>query len=221
MTKLTDSQLVVLSAAAAREDGAAVPPLRMMKAAALKVGASLVARKLMRETRAKPGMPVWRSDEEGRGISLIITKAGRKAINADDAEEMHKAKLKVKVSSPPTPAGKSKDASEPQDDRSQQVAQPSGSEATGTEAKRRRAVAPEVTATNAKRTVSKQAMLIKMLSGKDGATLDAMIAATGWLPHTTRAMLTGLRKKGFTLERVREEGVTTYRITGQLDQAGA
>lgn len=219
MTKLTDSQLVVLSAAATREDGAAVLPLRMMKAAALKVGASLVARKLMRETRAKPGMPVWRSDEEGRGISLIITKAGLKAINADDAEEMHKAK--AKVSCPPTPAGKSNDVSEPQDDCSQQVAQPSGSRATGAEAKRLRVVAPEVTAPNAKRTGSKQAMLIKMLSDNDGATLDAMIAATGWLPHTTRAMLTGLRKKGFTLERVREEGVTTYRITGQLDQAEA
>lgn len=38
MVKLTDSQLIVLSKAAAREDGAAVVPLRMNKAAAVKIG---------------------------------------------------------------------------------------------------------------------------------------------------------------------------------------
>jgi hypothetical protein len=38
MAKLTDTQLVVLSKAAAREDGAAIVPLRMNKAAAVKIG---------------------------------------------------------------------------------------------------------------------------------------------------------------------------------------
>jgi hypothetical protein len=28
-----------------------------------------------------------------------------------------------------------------------------------------------------------------------GATVDDMVGATGWLPHTTRAALTGLRRK--------------------------
>jgi len=32
-----------------------------------------------------------------------------------------------------------------------------------------------------------------------GATLDELVASTGWLPHTTRAALTGLRKRGFTI----------------------
>ncbi len=57
MAKLTDSQLIVLSAAAARADGLAVAPAKMTKAAAATVGSSLVARKLMREVRAKPDMP--------------------------------------------------------------------------------------------------------------------------------------------------------------------
>ena len=61
MVKLTDSQLIVLSKAAAREDGAAVVPPKMNKTAATKVGSSLVGRKLMREIRSKPGMPVWRA----------------------------------------------------------------------------------------------------------------------------------------------------------------
>ena len=53
MAKLTDAQLIILSNAAARDDGIAVLPAKMNKAAALKVGASLVARKLMRELRSK------------------------------------------------------------------------------------------------------------------------------------------------------------------------
>jgi hypothetical protein len=41
-----------------------------------------------------------------------------------------------------------------------------------------------------------------------------LIAVTGWLPHTTRAALTGLRHKGFVLDKSkREDGTTVYRIT--------
>ena len=58
MAKLTDTQLIVLSKAASRDDGLAIVPAKMNKAAAAKVGSSLVVRKLMREVRSKPGMPV-------------------------------------------------------------------------------------------------------------------------------------------------------------------
>ncbi|HEY8006355.1 MAG TPA: hypothetical protein VIE66_06055 [Methylocella sp.] len=44
MMKLTDSQLIVLSKAAAREDGVAVVPLKMNRAAAAKIGSSLIGR---------------------------------------------------------------------------------------------------------------------------------------------------------------------------------
>ena len=60
---------------------------------------------------------------------------------------------------------------------------------------------------------TKLAIGIGMLQRDEGATLDALVARTGWLPHTTRAMLTGLRKKGFGLARTRgEDQVTRYRI---------
>jgi hypothetical protein len=84
MAKFTDTQLIILSKAAARDDGIAVVPAKMNKAAASKVGASLLARKLMREARSKPGMPVWRQDVDGRSISLMITRAGRDAIGVED-----------------------------------------------------------------------------------------------------------------------------------------
>ncbi len=45
----------------------------------------------------------------------------------------------------------------------------------------------------------------------EGATLEQMIATTGWLPHTTRAALTGLRKAGYVLDSDKIDGVRTYR----------
>ena len=51
MAKLTDTQLIVLSKAARRDDGIAVVPPTMNRATAAKVGTSLVTRKLLREIR--------------------------------------------------------------------------------------------------------------------------------------------------------------------------
>ena len=54
--------------------------------------------------------------------------------------------------------------------------------------------------------------VIALLERKEGATLDEMVAATGWLPHTTRAALTGLKKKGHTIKRDKRGDMTCYRI---------
>ena len=66
---------------------------------------------------------------------------------------------------------------------------------------------------SAQPTGTKSAAVIALLSRADGATLDEMIDATGWLPHTTRAALTGLRKKGHAILRGKRGEVTCYRIT--------
>ena len=54
---------------------------------------------------------------------------------------------------------------------------------------------------------AKQGLESGILSAKAGTTLDALVEATGWLLHTTRAALTGLRKRGFVVERSRDDGV--------------
>ena len=184
MVKLTDNQRIVLSKAAAREDGAAVLPLTMNKAAAAKIGSSLIGRKLMREIRSKPGMPVWHGDAEGRSMSLVITRAGRDAIGINEPDESY-----------------------------QQVSNKSG------DTKR----ADRYLAGAAPRAGSKQALVVKLLSKQQGATLDALVEATGWLPHTTRAALTGLRKRGFAVERIRNATKGSfYRIAnGPNAAAGA
>ena len=184
MAKLSDTQLMVLSNAAAREDEAAVVPPTMNRAAAAKVGSSLVARKLMREARTKPGMPAWRADENGRSVSLIITRAGCDAIGVDSA---------AKTNQPVANKGSS-------------VAEAGSRHPAGA----------------TPRAGSKQALVVEMLSKEPGATLDALIEATGWLPHSTRAALTGLRKRGFAVERFHHETIgSLYRITSHPSPAQA
>lgn len=74
-----------------------------------------------------------------------------------------------------------------------------------------KAAKPKTTAAPAK-AVSKRDQLIALLSRDEGATLNQMIAATGWLPHTTRAALTGLKKKGHKIASDKPDGVRVYRI---------
>jgi hypothetical protein len=59
---------------------------------------------------------------------------------------------------------------------------------------------------------SKISVIKDLLFRNDGASLDELTAATGWLPHTIRAALTGLRKKGYGIERFASAGVTRWRI---------
>jgi Protein of unknown function (DUF3489) len=174
--KLTDRQLGVLSGAAQRQDGAATFPEGKNEKAVQKLAAMLIENELVREVRAKPGMPVWRQDENGRALALIITKLGRAAIDV------------------------------PSEGRSEDVAQ-------GPDAPASVGNAPSTQSRqSAPRQGSKLAEVISLLGRKKGAGIEELIAATGWLPHTTRAALTGLRKRGFAIERSRDEQGTVYRI---------
>jgi hypothetical protein len=59
---------------------------------------------------------------------------------------------------------------------------------------------------------SKIETVIGLLQRDEGATLAVMAEATGWLPHTARAALTGLRKKGHVITKTKREKVTVYQI---------
>lgn len=50
-------------------------------------------------------------------------------------------------------------------------------------------------ATNA----SKHQQVIDLLSRANGASLQELFKAVNWLPHSTRAFLTGLKKKGYAI----------------------
>ncbi|MEO5707779.1 MAG: DUF3489 domain-containing protein [Alteraurantiacibacter sp.] len=53
---------------------------------------------------------------------------------------------------------------------------------------------------------SKSSLVLQMLQRPEGATLAQIVSATGWLAHTTRAALTGLKKKGHEISSEKAEG---------------
>jgi predicted ArsR family transcriptional regulator len=62
---------------------------------------------------------------------------------------------------------------------------------------------------------SKRARLVELLNGPKGVTVDHLSSTLGWLTHTTRAALTGLRKDGHGIEKLPAsdgESVSRYRI---------
>ena len=70
---------------------------------------------------------------------------------------------------------------------------------------------------------TKTATVRTMLSQPAGASLEAICKATGWQPHSARAVLSGLRKSGYTIEREipqdSKTGASVYRINASPEAA--
>jgi hypothetical protein len=84
MARLTDTQLVILSAASRREDRGVELPANVQGKAAGKVVDKLLRAGLLEEVGASGSRPVWRRDDESGAIALRITDAGLAAIGAAD-----------------------------------------------------------------------------------------------------------------------------------------
>jgi hypothetical protein len=79
--KLTDTQVVILSAAARRDDRCLVAPKSIRGGAAQKVAVKFIAAGLVKEIKAKAGMAIWRRDDEaGQHYSLKLTAFRRKRL---------------------------------------------------------------------------------------------------------------------------------------------
>jgi hypothetical protein len=186
--KLTETQIVMLSAAAQRDDRCLVAPRNLKGGAAQKVAAKLIDGGLAKEIKAKPGAPVWRRDEQGgQSCALKLTAAGTRAIAIDDSS--------------------ASDATSEGTDPRLQVTTTSSRIVDAT------ADVPAAAGPSAPRGGTKLARVLELLQRDCGATLEELIAATDWLPHTTRAALTGLRKRGCaaTIDRHDKGRGSTYR----------
>ena len=88
------------------------------------------------------------------------------------------------------------------------------SEPANDEANKVQTARSQVASITAPREGTKMARVVGLLQRDDGATLAELIAATDWLPHTTRAALTGLRKRGYpvTLDRTDKARGSAYGI---------
>ncbi len=205
MAKLTDAQLVVLSKAAQREDRAVELPAQLTTRL-IRALEALIERGLLEDVASERAMPVWRharDDNEPR--SLVVTALGLSAIGIG-ADEPHISAETAPIKS--TKGGTAKPAKP-------KPAKP-GSKAKGkakTKVGRSQLDADTATKARAHKT-GKTAAVIKLLERKDGASIEMLSEATGWLPHSTRAALTGLRKKGYEVERgkAKDKTTTIYRI---------
>lgn len=59
---------------------------------------------------------------------------------------------------------------------------------------------------------SKAQQILDLLNRDCGATLFELATLAKWLPHSTRAYLTGLKKKGYIIESDKVDDVRRYRI---------
>ncbi len=192
MPKLTDTQLVILSAAARRQGGTVLPlprSLKVNKAAAATLLKSLLKKGLVAERPAAADEAHWRETRDGERTALAITDAGLQAIGVDADEKTSKESPSTK------PKARQR--------RRRAERKPSGS-------KLKRRTSPA-----AVRPGTKQALLIDLLKRKKGATIEKIVAATGWQPHSVRGAISGTLKKklglAVTSERVGDRG-RVYRI---------
>jgi hypothetical protein len=186
MTKLSDTQAVILSTAAQREDQNVLPlPGSLRGGAASKVVGALLKRGLIAETitdshtKADAALNrIWRNDADGNAILLHITDAGLAAIGIEPEGG----------DSAPTGADAAQSAEDPQDAPAEPDPAPKARTA---------------------RTGTKQAKLIAMLRAEGGATIDEMAAATGWAAHSIRGVLSGALKNKLGL------AVTSEKVAGR------
>ena len=196
--KLTDTQLVMLSAAAQRDDRCLVPAPKLKGAAAQKIAGKLMAAGLVKEIKAMAGAPVWRRDDDaGISYGLKLTAAGAKAIAIDESAVPGHV--------------------DDQGDSGEDVEQTNPSlqlEHSASDLSRDATNKTALRHPSAPRGGTKLAQVVELLQRDRGATINELMGATGWLPHTSRAALTGLRKRGFAvaLDRSDKERGSIYRI---------
>ncbi len=179
MPRLSDSQLVVLTAACQRPDRCVFPVTAKLKGnAAGNVLKSLLNKGLIKEVRAKRDDTVWRHDKKRGRVTLNATRDAFAALGIDEREA----------------------PSEVDDDDA--VAPSNDVEAATADKK-----APKKAGTKPRRTPtdSKQAQLIEMLKHAGGASIEEIVTAFGWQAHTVRGTIAGALKKKLGLDVISEK----------------
>lgn len=86
MTKLTETQTIILTAGAQRTDNIALPLPKGLAGAAAKMAVTkMIERGWLQEVNAKlrRGEPLWRETGDGHGKTLVVTDAGLLAIGIE------------------------------------------------------------------------------------------------------------------------------------------
>lgn len=239
-SSLSDTALVLLSAGANRSGGCILPPPADLKArgGALKAVLNhLLARALVEEMPVGSDAESWRRDDDAGRIGLRITAAGCGVIGVEaviegaSKPELDRLVGEVAASDLAAVTNGSRLDDTVRRDNETDVADDDPLDGTITWTDDGVDVVASVsdasfervsTSLSSPRRPSKQDQIIALLSRDEGATIEVLMAATGWLPHTVRAVLSGLRKKGHRIDRQKDgDAGSVYRILPDSTDAAA